>query len=118
MVKFEVGMSRKQLPKAAKDAAPEAKRHTWEQRKKFLSNISVYRDLAEWLTDIGTEETRLAKKDGIIAGKKKIGTARVIDALLRPWAWRRLWELRHPDRPTSECPPPPPPPDAPLPSSS
>jgi hypothetical protein len=116
MVLFEAqGMAKKKPGEAAKDAAPEPKkRHTYDQRKDVFGNVSAYRDVAEWIVDIATEETRRAKRSRLLTGKKKISSARMLDALLRPWAWQHLWRLRHPDRPMSECPPPPKPPEEPL----
>jgi hypothetical protein len=116
MVLFEVpSMAKKKAGEPAKEAAPEQskKRHTYEQRKDDFGNVSAYRDVAEWIVDITTEETRRAKRIGRLKGKKKISGARLIDGLLRPWAWQHLWRLRHPDRPASECPPPPQPPEEP-----
>jgi hypothetical protein len=109
-----IAMPRKKPAATDAAAAPEPKRHTYDQRKDVFGNVSVYRDVAEWIVDITVEETRRAKRSRLLVGKKKISGARLIDGLLRPWAWQRLWMLRHPDRPAAECPPPPKAPEEPL----
>jgi hypothetical protein len=96
--------------------ADESKRHTWDQRAPFFQSIALYRDVAEWATEIAMHATREMKRSGAIAGRKQISAARVIDPYVRGELWDILWKIRHEQAgtPNAKVPATPPPPEPAL----
>lgn len=71
-------------------------------------NIECSQDLAQWLSDIAKHRTREMKDSGDLVGREQFGVARLIDPILRDWAWRELWKLQNPGSSEEDCPPAPP----------
>lgn len=94
-------------------AEKKPKRHLHEQRKELFQPIQVYRELAQWLTDIARDETRVRRKAGQLKGYDQVSVAKIVDPLLRRWAWNKLCEInnRKTGVPNDPIPPVPPAPE-------
>ena len=104
-------------PRVAKDKKPadlkaekKPKRHLHEQRKDLFQPIQLYRELAQWLTDIARDETRVRRKAGLLKGYDQVSVAKIVDPLLRRWAWNKLCEINNrkmgtPNAPIPDVPP-------------
>lgn len=107
-------VTRKKL-EPAEEPGPAPKLHSWPQRKKTFQSLQVYRDVAEWLTDIASYATRELKRTGALKGRQQVSAARVLDPYIREVAWNALWRIRYaqartPGKPIPAVPPPPEPP--------
>src|SRR5690348_9444260 len=64
------------------DPAPRPKRgSSWAERREYIQNVALARNLAEWLT-------KIAKEEGRRRNLKKFTVAELLDPILRPWAWQ------------------------------
>ncbi len=89
----------KELPVASRKKGDGPKRvgkaRTHEERKGVYSQVQLFNDLAEWLADIAKHETRRLKKSGELTGYNKASIAKIVDPLLREWAWQRVCRINN-----------------------
>src|SRR4051812_44316917 len=92
-----------------KPAAGRRKRHDYEDRRELFAPIHVFKDVSEWLADISRHETRTRKKSGDLTGGQRASIAKLVDPLLRQWAYERYMRIINakagkPDAPIGRAP--------------
>lgn len=71
------------------------KARTHADRKGVYQPIQVFKDLARWLADISDHETRRLRDAGELGGQEFASVAKIVDPLLRDWAWQRLSRINN-----------------------
>lgn len=95
-------MAKRQPPTAAHP--PPKKGVTWVERREYLQNHALARDLAGWLTKLAKAEAKARKVN-------KFSVAELLDPMLRPWAWQRVRPLLEKELGVTLPVEPPPPPE-------
>jgi hypothetical protein len=75
----------------------------WEDRREYLSGLSIARDLAGWIRKITNDESKRLPEG-------RLSIAELIDAEFREWAWQRVRPLLEKElgqELADEAPPPP-----------
>lgn len=79
----------------AKRKKPTGKSSSHDDRKDVYAPVQVFRDLAKWLADISTYETRRLRESGRLEGQEFASVAKIVDPLLREWAWQRYKRIKN-----------------------
>jgi hypothetical protein len=93
-----------EMAKKPADKRPaKRKGQTWLERRDYLKNVSLARDLGDWLNKITSNESKLLPEG-------RLTIAELVDAQLREWAWQRVRPLLEKELgiELGEDPPPPP----------